>query len=686
VARPSYPPARRGEVVDDYHGTKVPDPYRWLEDPEGDETVAWVRAQNELVDELVRRSPLFADMRSALEKRWNYTRFGVPRRYGGRLFYSRNDGLQNQPVIYVQADHGQEPTVVLDPNTLSDDGTVAVTNWKCSKDGKLIVYGRSSSGSDWQQIHIREIQTGREFDEVLHHCRWPSIAWNEDGSGFFYHRYPAPGTVPEEDLINFCTVWFHRLNTPQDDDVLVWEAPEDKTLTPHPISTHDGRWLLLHLGRTCDPKNRVYLRRLDSDGPFIKLVDDENAGYGFIGSRGDTLYFMNDTDAPRWRVVTCDLSDPAAPVWTEVIPQGEGVIDSVCLTTEGLVVSHEVHAHHECSLYDFDGRFERSIALPALGSVFDVWGRPDLSTVYFGFTSFLHPMTIYRYDTATDEMTTLYQPTVDFDPTPYETRQIFFTSKDGTQVPMFVTCRRDQPLDGSAPVLLYGYGGFAVSMTPGFGIPCTVWLERGGIYVVANIRGGNEYGRDWHEGGKRANKQNVFDDFIAAGEWLCANGYTRPERLAIWGGSNGGLLTAACMLQRPDLFGAVISSVPVIDMLRFHKFTCGRFWVSDYGNAEEDPEHFKFLFAYSPLHNVVDGVEYPPLLVMTADTDDRVVPSHGKKFVAELQHRAGGDGPLLLHVETRAGHGMGKPTSKQIEERALMLTFLFQHLAVSTAE
>ena len=675
-----YPPARRSDVVDSYHGREVADPYRWLEDPDSKETVEWVEAQNALTDGYVRESANFEPLRRVLEGRWNYQRFGVPRVYGDRLFYFKNSGLQNQSVLCSLGEGEDEPKIVIDPNEFSDDGTIAIGSWSCSRDGKIVVYTKSASGSDWQEIHIRHVEEQTEFDEVLHHCRWTSIAWNADCTGFFYNRYPAEGEVAEEDRINFVKVCFHKLGTPQEEDELIWERPEDKTLTAHPETTSDGRYLVLSLLRSCDPVNRLYVKKVDDDGPFLKLVDNEEHGYHFWGSRGDTFYFLNDTDAPRWRVLSVDvnISSPDEAQWKEFIPQGKGVIDRIAVTSEGIVVCREIDAHHELTVYDFDGNEREKIALLTLGSAFGLWGRDDEDCIFFAFTSFLKPMAIYRYNLSKKELKVLFEPTVDFDSSPYETRQVFYESKDGTKVPMFITCRKDIVLDGSAPTLLYGYGGFAVSLTPGYSIPCTVWLDNGGVFAQANLRGGNEYGREWHDAGKLLNKQNVFDDFIAAAEYLIDQGYTKSENLAIWGGSNGGLLTAACMLQRPSLFGAVISAVPVIDMLRFHKFTCGRYWISDYGNAEENEEDFVNMMKYSPLHNVKKEEQYPPLIVMTADTDDRVVPSHGKKFIATLQHEAPGENPLLLHVETKAGHGHGKPTSKQIENRAYMLAFLFE--------
>jgi len=677
-----YPFARKGDVVDVYHGVEVPDPYRWLEDAGSEETLAWVQAENELT-----ASFLEGPTRDALEARltelWNFPKYSLPVKEGGRYFFSKNDGLQDQPVFYVQDSLDGEPRVVIDPNLLSEDGTAALTGTRVSRDGKLVAYLVSRSGSDWQDLMIRDVDSGKDHDEVLQWCKFTDVAWKNDGSGFYYNRFPDPDTVAEEDRNNYNRVYWHALGTTQDEDVLVYERPEDKELGFSPWITEDGRYLVLWVYRGTDPKNRIYLREVDDDGPFTRLLDEADAMYAPVGNEGTTFYFHTDLDAPHGRIISIDIESPDRSEWREIVPEAEDVIDEAALIDGRLVIAYMHDASNRLVMHGLDGALVREIELPGIGSVAGLSGRQDDTEMFFSYMSFLQPLSTFRHDCATGQTEVFHAPEIDFDADAYETRQVFVTSKDGTKVPMFITHRKDLALDGTAPALLYGYGGFNISLTPRFSISRLVWLEAGGVYAVANLRGGNEYGEQWHQAGILGNKQNVFDDFIAAGEWLVDNKYAHPDRLASIGGSNGGLLTAACMVQRPDLWGAVISAVPVIDMLRYHKFSVGRYWVSDYGNAEESEEHFDFLHAYSPLHNIEQGVAYPPTFVTTADTDDRVVPLHGKKFVAALQAADAGQNPILLRVETKAGHGKGKPTSKSIEEAADIYTFLFKVLGMT---
>ena len=676
-----YPFARKGDVVDVYHGVEVPDPYRWLEDSESEETLAWVQAQNELTASYV-EGPQWQALKERLTDLWNFPKFSLPEKEGGRYFFTKNDGLQDQPVYYVQDSLEAGPRVVIDPNTLSEDGTTALTGTSVSRDGRLVAYLVSQSGSDWQELRIRDVDSGEDHEEVLEYCKFTGVAWKTDGSGFFYNRFPDPDTVPEEDRNNYSRVYWHALGTPQGDDVLVYERPDDKTLGFSPWITEDGRYLVLWVYRGTDPKNRIYLREVEGEGPFVKLLDEADAMYAPVGNVGATFYFHTDLDAPHGRIISIDLESPDRSEWKEVVAEVDDVIDSVAIVDGKLVIAYMRDARNRLVIHDLDGAFIREIDLPGIGSVAGISGRQSHTEMFFSYMSFLTPLSTFRYDFATGETSVFHAPEIDFDAGAYETVQVFVTSKDGTKVPMFITHRKGLALDGTSPALLYGYGGFNISLTPRFSISRLVWLEAGGVYAVANLRGGNEYGEQWHQAGVLGNKQNVFDDFIAAGEWLVENGYADPDRLASIGGSNGGLLTAACMLQRPDLWGAVISAVPVIDMLRYHKFSVGRYWVSDYGNAEESEEHFEFLHAYSPLHNIEPGTAHPPTFVTTADTDDRVVPLHGKKFVAALQAADAGENPILLRVETKAGHGKGKPTSKRIEEAADIYAFLFKVLGM----
>jgi len=679
-----YPHSKKVEVIDDYHGVHVADPYRWLEDAEAEDTQLWGAAQNKLTFGYLEKISSRPAIKQRLTELWNYPRYSVPVREGSRYFYTKNDGLQNQAVLYWQERLEGEAHVVLDPNQLSADGTVALTNLAYSKDGRLLAYGLSRSGSDWQEIKIRNLDTGTDFQETLKWCKFSGIAWRHGHQGFYYNRFPEPGTVPKEDENNFNRVYYHRLGTPQAQDQLVFERPDFKELGFAPSITDDGKYLVLNVYHGTDPKNRIYYREVDASGPFIRLLDEAEASYSLIDNDGTLFYFQTDWQAPRGRIIAIDLKQPAREHWREIIPEQPEVISFATMVNHQFVVAYLRDAHHLLKVYDRTGRFVRELPLPTMGTIAGLSGRRQDSEMFLQFTSFLFPATIYRYDFTTDRMQAFREPAVKFDPTAYETRQVFYHSKDGTRVPMFLTHRRGLPLNGENPVLLYGYGGFNVSLTPFFSASRIVWLENGGVLAVPNLRGGGEYGEEWHQAGTLARKQNVFDDFIAAAEWLCANRYTNPRKLAINGGSNGGLLVAACMVQRPELFGAVICQVPVIDMLRYHKFTVGRYWVSDYGNADK-PEDFNFLRAYSPLHNVKPGVAYPPTLITTADTDDRVVPAHAKKFAATLQAAQAGLHPILIRIETKAGHGGGKPTSKQIEEAADIYAFLFHTFGMSVS-
>ncbi len=677
------PLAHRDDTVDNYHGTQVADPYRWLEDPAAPDTLAWVEAQNAITEDYLAKIPACATLRNRMTALWNYPKYSVPSREGKYYFYSKNDGLQNQSVLYRQENLLGPSSLVIDPNTLSQDGTTALVTQSYSKDGELLVYGLSVHGSDLQELHIRQVESGVEYAEVIQWGRFPSVAWKRDKSGFFYNRLPEPGSVPPEDQSNYSQVYWHALDTPQSEDRLVYERPDFKELSFSPFMSDDDEYLMLRVWHGTDPKNRFYYRKVESDGPFMRLLDDADASYDFIGNDGPIFYFQTTLDAPLKRIIAIDSEHPQRENWREVVPQQDDAIEIALMVNHRFVILYLHDAHHEIKIYSIDGRYERDIPLPAPGSVEQISGKSDQTELFFSFTSFLYPSTIYRYDFTDGALTLYHAPELDFDAGGYETTQVFYHSKDGTRIPMFLTHKKGLKLDGSNPTLLYGYGGFDISLTPTFSVPALVWLEHGGVYAVANLRGGGEYGEAWHLAGTLERKQNVFDDFIAAAEWLIANKYTRSSRLAIQGGSNGGLLVAACMVQRPDLFGAVICQVPVIDMLRYHKFTVGRYWVSDYGNSEANQEHFEFMYTYSPLHNVKAGVAYPASLILAADTDDRVVPAHAKKFAATLQAAHAGDNPILLRIEMKAGHGFGKPTIKLIEERSDIWAFLFERFGMS---
>ncbi len=674
-----YPSAHKVDVVENYHGTAVPDPYRWLENPEDPAAIAWMEAQNELTQDIVAELPVHQEFQERLTSLWNYPKSSVPRRKGGNYFVQKNDGLQNQSILYKQASLDAPLEQLIDPNTLSDDGTIALVSQSYSKDGRFLAYNLSQSGSDWQTIHIRDLENNKEMTEVLHWAKFTNAAWLPDGSGFFYARYPSPTEMPDAPPSTHQQIFFHKLGTPQSADKIIFARPDAPNLGFHPHVTKDGRYLTLHVWDGTDRRNRFYYRSLEEE-PFIYLLDEMDASYNFLGNDGPKFYFQTDNEADNGRIIAIHLNNPDPANWQTIIPQGDDALAFSLIVNNEFVVGKLHHGQHTLHRYTLDGSHLGEIELPVPGTIVSLAGERDHTELFIQFQSFTYPPTILRYDFAADELTILDHPQLDFDPGAYETTQVFYPSKDGTQVPLFLTHKKGIALDGQNPTLLYGYGGFNISMTPIFSPTRLAWLERGGVYAQACLRGGTEYGEAWHQAGMLANKQNVFDDFIAAGEWLITNGYTNNKKLAIEGRSNGGLLVAACMLQRPDLFGAVHCGVPVIDMLRYHKFSAGRYWIPEYGNAEENPEHFKFMMAYSPLHNVQLDRTYPPLLITTADTDDRVVPMHAKKFAATLQAADNGRNPLLIRIETRAGHGLGKPTAKLIEEATDVYSFLWTML------
>ncbi|HER00127.1 MAG TPA: S9 family peptidase [candidate division Zixibacteria bacterium] len=681
AAKYDYPPARRADVVDNYHGTQVADPYRWLEDPNSEETQKWVKAQNELFHEFV-NTPVRKKIKKRLTELWDYPKYGSPCKAGGRYFFWKNDGLQNQDVLYMIESLPDKPVVVLDPNKMSEDGTVSVELKDFSTDGKYFVYAVKVSGSDEEVLKIRDIDSGTDLDESIEFTKFSAVGWKHDNSGFFYDRYPDPKTVPAEDVNKFNRVYFHKLGTPQSEDELIFEMPSDKDLGFAPRVSDDGQYLILNVWHGTDNENRIYYRPVGDEGEFTRLLDEADASYQFVNNIGTDFYFNTDLDAPLNRVVKIDIKNPARDNWIDIIPEQENAIESVNMIDKKLVVVYLEDAHDMLKIFDLDGKLTAEPELPTIGSMHSLKGKRDHREMFFKFSSFLYPAYVYRYDFEDSELSIFRKSEVDFDPEDYTTRQVFATSKDGTRIPLFITHKKSMMPEGTNPVLLYGYGGFNNNMTPYFSTQRIIWLENGGIYAQASLRGGREYGEEWHRAGMLENKQNVFDDFIACAEWLIENNYTNSSRLAIEGGSNGGLLVAACMVQRPDLFGAVLCRVPVIDMLRYHMFTVGHFWTGEYGNAEENPEHFDFMYAYSPLHNIEKGETYPATLITTADADDRVVPMHGKKFAAALQYADSGENPILLRVDTKAGHGHGKPTSKRIEEYADIYAFLFEALNI----
>lgn len=683
LSRVAYPVTRQSPQVDEYHGVKVVDPYRWLEDDNSPETKAWVEAQNKVTFGYLDKIPQRTAIKDRLTRLWNYERYGVPFKQGGRYFYAKNDGLQNQSVLYTMTSLEAEPTMLLDPNALSADGTVALSGYTITDDGRLMAYGLSSAGSDWQEWRVRDVQTGQDLPDHVNWVKFSSASWTKDGRGFFYSRYDEPTEGTKLTKANyFHKLYHHRLGTPQSEDKLVYHRPDHKDWNFYGGVTDDGRYLIITASQGTDPKNRVLYQDLQQpDSPVVELLMDFDADYTFIDNEGPVFWFKTDLNAPRHRVIAIDVTRPARANWKEIIPQAPETLARVSVVNHQFICSYLKDARSQVKILGLDGRFIREVALPGIGSTGGFGGQRKDTETFYSFTSYTSPGTIFRYDLTTGNSTVFRQPKVDFNPDDYETRQVFYASKDGTRVPMFISHKKGLKLDGRNPTLLYGYGGFNISLTPGFSVANLAWMEMGGVYAVPNLRGGGEYGEEWHRAGTKLQKQNVFDDFIAAAEWLIANKYTSPKKLAISGGSNGGLLVGACMTQRPDLFAATLPAVGVMDMLRFHKFTIGWAWTSDYGSAE-NPEEFRALYAYSPLHNLKPGTKYPATMVTTADHDDRVVPAHSFKFAAALQAAQAGKSPTLIRIETKAGHGAGKPTAKLIEEAADKWAFLVNELGV----
>ncbi len=675
-----YPKTPTVDVVDDYHGMKVADPYRWLEELDSPQTAEWVQAQNELTFKYLAEIPARERIRQRLTRLWDFEKYGVPFREGGRYFYSRNDGLQPQFVVYVADSLEVEPRVLIDPNKFSADGTVALAGLSISDDGRLAAYGVSSGGSDWVTYKVRNVDTGEDLPDEVKWTKFSGASWTKDGRGFFYSRFDEPQGNKLGDVNYYQKLYYHRIGTPQSADELVYHRPDQKEWEFSGSVTEDGRYLIIAVFVGTERKNRIYYQDLtEPSRETVRLLDDFDAQYEFVGNDGPVFWFFTDLAAPRGRVIAIDTRRPQREHWEELIPEAPETLAGVSVVGDRFIARYLRDAHSVVRLFDFAGRPLGEVALPGLGSVGGFGGKRTDRETFYSFSSFSTPGTIYRYDLSTGQSTVFRRPKVDFDPDRYETRQVFYNSKDGTRIPMFITHRKGLKLDGNNPTFLYGYGGFNVSLTPYFSVARLAWMEMGGVYALANIRGGGEYGTEWHDAGRLHNKQNCFDDFIAAAEYLVNNQYTNPKKLAIAGESNGGLLVGACMTQRPDLFGACLPAVGVLDMLRFTKFTIGWEWVSDYGSPD-DPEGFRTLYRYSPLHNIKPGVCYPATLVTTADHDDRVVPAHSFKFIAALQAAQGCDNPVLIRIETRAGHGGGKPTQKIIDEVTDQYAFLVRVL------
>ena len=673
-----YPATHKGDVVDTYHGVKIADPYRWLEDDNAADTKAWVAAQNKVTFDYLEKIPQRAKIKDRLEKLWNFERFGIPSEHGGRYFFTRNSGLQNQSALYVADSLTAEPRELLDPNTLSKDGTASLAHTSPSEDGKHLAYGISKAGSDWVEFRVRDVETGKDLPDELKWIKFSGASWAKDGSGFYYGRFPKPkeGAAMTQRNENK-RLYFHKLGDKQEKDAVIYARPDHPEWGFYAGVTDDGKYLIITISQGTDPRHRIFYKDLAKhDGAVVELLNDFDADYSFIDNDGPVFYFHTDLKAPRYRVIAIDTTKPERKNWRTVIPETKDKLDSVSLVGDQFICEYLHDARSLVIAHDMKGAMVREIELPSIGTAGGFGGKRSDKETFYSFSSYTSPGVIYRYDIASGRSTVYRQAKIDFDGSPYETKQVFVSSKDGTRVPMFITHRKDLKLDGTTPCLLYGYGGFNISMTPGFSVGRAVWLERGGILCVANLRGGGEYGADWHKAGTKLHKQNVFDDFIACGEWLIKEKYTQSSKLAIQGGSNGGLLVGACMTQRPELFGAAIPAVGVMDMLRFHHFTIGWAWTSDYGSSDE-PKEFAAIRAYSPLHNLKPGTRYPATMVATSDHDDRVVPAHSFKFAATLQECQAKDGPpVLIRIETSAGHGAGTALNKMIETTADEWAFL----------
>ena len=676
-----YPVTQMGSQGDDYHGNFISDPYRWLEEP-SPQRDAWVEAQNRLSGDYLARVTSRDQIRQRLEQLWNTERYGIPFKEGSRYFLTHNDGLQNQNVLYTLDALDAERKLLLDPNKLSEGGTVSAGNYSVSPDGRYLAYSLSDGGSDWKTFKVREIATGNDLSDELHWIKFASASWSRDSLGFYYTRYDEPSE--ELQSVNQSPkICYHKLGTPQSADEVVYERPDHPDWFLVSWVTEDGSYLMVYARGNSSHNNALFAKDLSKgDSKVEPVLERFDARYYFVHNVGSKFYLQTDANAARWRVIAVDAANPRADAWQEIIPESVDAIDESTVIGDHLVLTYLQDAASVVRIYDLAGRFQRQVSLPGIGSVSEIKGKPNDPEAFFAFSSFTQPTQIYRTDVTTGETTLFREVKFDFDPRRYTVEQVFYESEDGTRVPMFLTYATELVRDGGNPCLLYGYGGFNISITPRFSASTVVWLEMGGIYAVANIRGGGEYGREWHRAGTRHNKQNVFDDFIAAGEWLIDQGFTNTSKLAISGRSNGGLLVGACMTQRPDLYGACLPAVGVLDMLRYHKFTVGSNWIPDYGSPD-DPADFEALYAYSPLHNIKEGTCYPPTLITTGDRDDRVVPAHSYKFASALQAAQSCPNPILIRITTQAGHGAGKPTNVRIEEQADQWSFLTRALRMN---
>jgi prolyl oligopeptidase len=675
----TYPVTKKVDQVDDYFGTPVEDPYRWLEDDNSEETAEWVKQQNEVTFNYLSKIPYREKIKQRLSEIWNFPKYGTPFKKGDYYFMYKNDGVQNQSVLYILKNLNDEPKVLIDPNKFSNEGTSALSNFDVSNNGKYAAFSVSKAGSDWKEYYVMELPSGKILNDTLRWIKFSGAAWL--GDGFFYTRYDEPKKEAAFSGKNeFAKVYYHRVGTTQSEDFLVYGDDKNPLNSFYAGTTDDENYV--YMSETVSTSGNALYMKKSNDKNFIKIADGFEYDYDVIDNNNDLLLVLTNDNAPKGRLIAIDTKNPQRKNWKDIIPQKDDVLESVSICNNMLVVKYMKDVQSRLEVYDLNGNFKHEIKLPGVGIVGSFSAKRNEPLAFFSFSTFTAPTSIYKYDIEKNEVSLYKKPEIKFNSDEYETKQIFYTSKDGTKVPMFITHKKGLKLDGNNPTLLYGYGGFNISVTPAFSVSRAVFMEQGGIYAVANIRGGGEYGKEWHKAGTQLQKQNVFDDFIAAAEYLIKEKYTSSEKLAIEGRSNGGLLIGAVMTQRPDLFKVALPGVGVLDMLRYHKFTIGYAWATDYGTSDEEV-HFKNLIKYSPLHNLKEGVAYPATMITTGDHDDRVVPAHSFKFAATLQEKHKGKNPVLIRIDVNAGHGAGKPTSKQIEESADVLSFMLYNFGMN---
>lgn len=671
-----YPETKKVDTVDVYFGTSVADPYRWLEDDCSEETEQWVVEQNKVTDQFLSKIPFRQSIEDRLTQIWNYSKMGTPFKESGLLIYAKNDGLQNQSIYYYKTSEEGEEKLLLDPNKLSEDGTVALSTFSVSKDGKYLGYAISRAGSDWREIYVKEIESGKVLQDHIMWAKFSGISWYQNG--FFYSKFDEPKEGDELKGENKSPkLYYHLLGEDVDKDEVIFADPEHPDRLANASVTDDAKYLIIYQSESTSG-NALYIKDLtEKNSPIVKVVTDFENDHHVIDHIDGQFIVSTNYKAPKERVVKFTLNKPEKDQWLDLIPEQNDVLSGISIVGDKFIGSYLKDAHDVVKVFDLKGQFLYDVDLPSIGSAGGFYGKKDDKETYFSFTSFVYPSAVYKYDVVNNKTSLFWKPEVDIDFDQYETKQVFFNSKDGTKIPMFITYKKGLKLDGTNPTMLYGYGGFNISLTPSFSVSRMVLLENGGVYAMVNLRGGGEYGKEWHQAGTKFEKQNVFDDCIAAAEYLIDEKYTSPEKLALHGGSNGGLLVGAVVNQRPELFKVSLPAVGVMDMLRYHKFTIGRFWATDYGTSADSKEMFDYLKGYSPVHNINEGIAYPATMVMTADHDDRVVPAHSFKYIAELQAKYTGNNPVLIRIESKAGHGGGKPTSKKIEEAADLWSFMF---------